>query len=169
MSLPLTKSFLSITAQLVNTYTIKGNTQNLVFWNLIPGAGFWSRVPRTWGLVAWANSFGNLHVAPWHFSWPGTSTGVTVHNWKSENQTIQTLWGHSAWIRHCTVCETFIGMRWSSLTDLKYATQMWLDDMTSGRSITATWHWRWDFVFCREMVNSWNMGGVFPMSGWRRQ
>ena len=86
MSLPLTKSFLSITAQLVNTYTIKGNTQNLVFSNLIPGAGFWSRVPRTRGLVAWANSSEICTLHPDTSAGPGQVLGLqyTIGNLKTK-------------------------------------------------------------------------------------
>ena len=87
MSLPLTKSFLSITAQLVNTHTIKdNNTLNLVFSNLIPGAGFWSRVHRTRGLVAWANSLEICMLHPDTSAGPGQVLGLqyTIGNLKTK-------------------------------------------------------------------------------------
>ena len=120
MSLPLTKSFLSITAQLVNTYTIKGNTQNLVFSNLIPGAGFWSRVHRTRGLVAWANSLEICTLHPDTSAGPGQVLGLqyTIGNLKPN---------YSDLVGTFYVDPTLHSLRdlhWYALKFTDYATQM---------------------------------------------
>ena len=86
MSLSLTKSFLPITAQLVKTYTTKGKTKNLVFLNLFPGAGFWSRVPRIRGLEAWANTSEICTLHPDTSAGPGQVLGLkyTIGNLKTK-------------------------------------------------------------------------------------